>query len=261
MYVKLFTSIYQGTLRGRSNELLVFTNLLAHADMHGHVDIHPSAIADEVGLTKEQVRDALIELEAPDVESRSPENEGRRIIRLDDHRDWGWRIVNYVKYRTIKNDDDRREQNRIAQAKWRDKHKQDVSTVSTDKQRKPMQMQMQKQIQKQENTGRTAAASRLPKDFCPDMTIAEREGITDIQREFESFTDYWTAKAGKDGTKLDWQATWRNWCRNSKNKRINGRQPETFKERDARNTRKRWSEMTGEVHPDSDPEDILRIAP
>jgi hypothetical protein len=27
------------------------------------------------------------------------------------------------------------------------------------------------------------------------------------------FKDYWIAKPGKDGTKLDWQATWRNWIR------------------------------------------------
>jgi uncharacterized protein YdaU (DUF1376 family) len=27
------------------------------------------------------------------------------------------------------------------------------------------------------------------------------------------FRDYWIAKAGRDGTKLDWLATWRNWVR------------------------------------------------
>lgn len=31
----------------------------------------------------------------------------------------------------------------------------------------------------------------------------------------QGFKDYWLAKAGKDGVKLDWAATWRNWCRNS----------------------------------------------
>ena len=39
MYAKLFTSIYQGTLRGNSHGLLVFTNLLAHADKMGQVEI------------------------------------------------------------------------------------------------------------------------------------------------------------------------------------------------------------------------------
>ena len=152
MYVKLFQSIYQGTLRGNSNGLLVFTNLLAHADQYGIVDVHPKAIAEEVGLTLEQVKEALTELEAPDIESRSPESEGRRIVLLDGHRAWGWQIVNYVKYRAIKNEDDRREQNREAQARWREKNKQASADVSSVSRGKPMQKQ--KHIQKkEENTG------------------------------------------------------------------------------------------------------------
>lgn len=124
MYAKLFTSIYQGTLRGNSHGLLVFTNLLAHCDKDGIADIHPRAIAEEVGLTADQVRAALDVLESPDDESRSPEEQGRRIVRMDEHRAWGWRVVNYVKYRSIRNEDDRREQNRESQARWREKNKQ-----------------------------------------------------------------------------------------------------------------------------------------
>jgi hypothetical protein len=47
----------------------------------------------------------------------------------------------------------------------------------------------------------------LPQDWKP-------EGAFD-QGELDRFRDYWIAKPGKDGVKLDWQATWRNWCRNS----------------------------------------------
>jgi hypothetical protein len=137
MYAKLFTSIYQGTLRGNSHGLLVFTNLLAHCDKLGCVDMHPRAIAEEVGLSPAQVRAALDELEAPDSESRSPENEGRRIVRLDAHRAWGWTVVNYAKYRAIRDEDDRREQNRLSQERWRNKQKQGqsapISHVSQDK--------------------------------------------------------------------------------------------------------------------------------
>lgn len=35
----------------------------------------------------------------------------------------------------------------------------------------------------------------------------------DPGREADRFADYWRAKPGKDGTKLDWLATWRNWVR------------------------------------------------
>lgn len=34
-----------------------------------------------------------------------------------------------------------------------------------------------------------------------------------VATEYAKFRDYWQAKPGKDGIKLDWLATWRNWCR------------------------------------------------
>jgi hypothetical protein len=37
-----------------------------------------------------------------------------------------------------------------------------------------------------------------------------------VRRESEKFKDYWTAKGGREACKLDWEATWRNWCRNAK---------------------------------------------
>ena len=133
MYVKLFASIYQGTLRGNSHGLLVFTNLLAHADKEGVVDVHPRAISEEVGLPIDVVRATLEMLESPDDESRSPEEQGRRIIRTDEHRAWGWKVVNYAKYRAIRSEEDRREQNRIAQEKWRKKNKPASADSKPDK--------------------------------------------------------------------------------------------------------------------------------
>lgn len=34
-----------------------------------------------------------------------------------------------------------------------------------------------------------------------------------VRLEADKFRDFWHAKAGRDACKLDWQATWRNWCR------------------------------------------------
>lgn len=150
MYGKLFTSLYQGTLRGKPDEILVFTNLIAHADQHGCVDIHYQAISDEVGLPIERVKTAITNLESSDPESRSPEEDGKRLIPLDEHRAWGWHIVNYAKYRSIRNEDDRREQNRLAQQKWREKQK--ISKVSRVSHDKPMQKQKHIQIQEEEKT-------------------------------------------------------------------------------------------------------------
>lgn len=61
-----------------------------------------------------------------------------------------------------------------------------------------------------------ARASRLQIETLPDDWRAfcqqERSDL-DPERTFAKFSDYWKAKPGKQGTKLDWLATWRNWVR------------------------------------------------
>jgi uncharacterized protein YdaU (DUF1376 family) len=56
-------------------------------------------------------------------------------------------------------------------------------------------------------------ASRIPADWKADVDFARRQGLgeRDIELESEKFRNYWTAKSGKDATKHDWPATWRNW--------------------------------------------------
>jgi hypothetical protein len=193
IYAKLFTSIYQGTLRGNSHGLLVFTNLLAHCDKSGRADIHPRAIAEEVGLSIEQVRAALDELEAPDEESRSPECEGRRITRLDEHRAWGWTVVNYVKYRSIRDEEDRREQNRLAQEKWRIKHRpaapESVSkdiTVSEVSQHKPQ-------------SAHTEAEAYTEKKDISETSSPHPSKLGDAR--FDEFWKAYPRKVGKDAAR------------------------------------------------------------
>ena len=38
----------------------------------------------------------------------------------------------------------------------------------------------------------------------------------DLELEHKKFVDYWTAATGSKATKLDWDATWRNWIRNAR---------------------------------------------
>lgn len=65
-----------------------------------------------------------------------------------------------------------------------------------------------------------ATASRLPADWLPsedDISFCEKNR-PDLKPSDVAcrFRDYWVAKPGKDGRKLDWSATWRNWVRNEK---------------------------------------------
>jgi len=62
--------------------------------------------------------------------------------------------------------------------------------------------------------------SRLAQDWfltkaMGDWATQERPDL-DIRQVAEQFKDYWVAQAGQKGVKLDWDATWRNWVRNTK---------------------------------------------
>lgn len=64
-------------------------------------------------------------------------------------------------------------------------------------------------------------ATRLPTDWeIPNewgRWAVEEFGATPGQVRLEAarFKDHWIAKSGQNATKLDWLATWRNWCRGS----------------------------------------------
>lgn len=62
--------------------------------------------------------------------------------------------------------------------------------------------------------------SRLPLDWQPSPELrqfARKQGLSESQitLEAEKFRDYWKSVGGAKGCKLDWDATWRNWVRNS----------------------------------------------
>jgi hypothetical protein len=60
-------------------------------------------------------------------------------------------------------------------------------------------------------------ATRIPEPFIvtADMrawAASEVPGL-DVDRVTRTFVDYWRGKSGRDATKQDWPATWRNWLR------------------------------------------------
>jgi hypothetical protein len=69
--------------------------------------------------------------------------------------------------------------------------------------------------------------SRIPDDFtvAPAMVAWARANCpgVDGQRETTKFINYWQAKAGRDGVKLDWVATWRNWMMNAADRAPQGK--------------------------------------
>lgn len=114
MYAKVFTQIYDGTLctKGPWEALVTFQQLLVLADQDGSVDMTAEAISRRTTIPLEIIKTGISALMKPDPDSRTPDEEGKRIVPLSDGRSWGWSIVNYKKYRELKREEDRREYHR-----------------------------------------------------------------------------------------------------------------------------------------------------
>lgn len=121
VFVKLFAQIFDSSIAENYELRHFFEDMLKLADIDGVVDMTPEAISRRINLPLEKVVVFLEELQKPDPKSRSPENEGRRIMPLDSHRDWGWVITNYQHYRALRDEEARRAYFRDAKRKEREK--------------------------------------------------------------------------------------------------------------------------------------------
>lgn len=108
MYAKLMERITESSLM--EEEVMVryvFMMMLAIADPEGYVIGTDVAIARRLNVAAKDLSKALERLKEPDPDSNSEEHEGRRIIGSDVER--GYLVVNYCKYRDMKDEGGRRE--------------------------------------------------------------------------------------------------------------------------------------------------------
>lgn len=165
MYAKVFSQIFDSSIADNYKLRHFFMDLLVLADINGVVDMTPSAIAGRTRIPIEEVRQYLALLEAPDTESRTSDHEGRRIVRLDEHRTWGWCILNYDKFRAIASDDQRKALTRERVRKHREKRKASVTLSNAGN-----AMQRQRQI---------AGESALRPSIAEVLATAEMIGLSE----------------------------------------------------------------------------------
>lgn len=95
-FVKLDCGIRRSSLWFEDSDTrVVFVTMLTMASPAGLVDATAPGIAAEAHLPLDVVRASLVKLQAPDPDSRTLANEGRRILRVDG----GFFVVNYQQYR------------------------------------------------------------------------------------------------------------------------------------------------------------------
>lgn len=192
MYGKIFGSMFTGSMRGKGLAQLVFVNMLATCTENGISDKTPQAIADEIGFQINEVQEALDYLASPDPMSRSPLEEGRRVVLLDEHRNWGWRIVNHEYYRALNKQIERRYQ-------WRESKRRSVDRFT-----KPTL------------------------DECQSHMIVSGVDPVTASREANKFINFYESKGWKVGKSpmVQWRSSVANWVKNIETP-VNGHPPVT----------------------------------
>ena len=80
------------------------------------VRLNPTLLAAILGEDEKDIVRAIEKLCAPDGKSTTKTNEGRRLVKIGE---FDYQVVNGAKYRAIRDEETRMEQNRIAQRKHR----------------------------------------------------------------------------------------------------------------------------------------------
>ena len=214
MYAKIYEQIFDSSIAENYQVRHVFEDLLKLADKDGTVNRTHEAIARRTNVPLEIVRMAIAELEKPDPRSQSKEADGRRIVRLEEDRDWGWRIVNHGYYRSLKTEEDRRQGIKERVRKHReDKDKREKSVTSvTDSY--SLHMLNASALPEGSAEGRRKTD---PRPESVDVVIAYATELGMPADEGRAWWDWFSSngwKVGKAKTSMqDWKACVRTWKR------------------------------------------------
>jgi len=157
MYVKIHDSIFGSSIMEEDIEIrYIWLCMLTIADFEGFVDETIPALARRFNISENKMVKAIQIFLNPDPSSRTIDNDGRRIEPM--RPTFGWHIINYEKYRDMRNTEERKEymrkymkgymRNYRKKEDKEDTVKHESLTDVYVKQVKPKQKQKQKQNNK-----------------------------------------------------------------------------------------------------------------
>lgn len=118
MFGKFFSSTFSGSMIGAGSTVFAVWGYVIANAVNGEVELNPRLLALVIGDTPEAIAEAVEYLAAKDAASRSKEAEGRRIIH---ETGFLYQVVNHLKYRSILNEDDRKNYFRVKKRESRAK--------------------------------------------------------------------------------------------------------------------------------------------
>lgn len=121
MYAEIHTSILDSSINSEPLHIRwVFMACCLMADFNGNFQSTVDAISRRANVPMDETKEALEVLQRPDTNSTTPDEDGRRLIRVSSNT---WHVVNRVKYRNMRKAEDEREATRLRVQRFREKHR------------------------------------------------------------------------------------------------------------------------------------------
>ncbi len=128
-YTKLFSSIVTSTIWVAPDRTrIVWITMLALADRHGEVMASLPGLARVAGVPVEDCEIAIAAFLAPDPYSRTPDDEGRRIEKIEG----GWALINHAKYRDMASREDSKNAAALRQKRHRAKKERNATVTDSN---------------------------------------------------------------------------------------------------------------------------------
>jgi len=178
-YTKLFNSIVTSTIWTEDDKTrIVWITMLAIADQNGEVQASIPGLARLAAVSISDAEIAISKFLGPDPYSRTPENDGRRIAKIDG----GWELLNHAKYRKMASLAEAKEANSERQRRHRERnasvthrnasvtHSNASVTPQTDK----AEAEAEAKAKEEKKSGKAASANKSPLSF-PDSFSENRK--------------------------------------------------------------------------------------
>ena len=201
-FTKLVPEIVMSSIWNESPEVrCVWITMLAIKDENGIVLGTEETLARIANVTLQNVTDAIERFSSPDKNSRTPDNEGRRIAKYDG----GWIVLNHGKYRA--NDAVLREKTRERVRRFREKKAREsgyqtgnvtetLPSASASASVSASEIKDRDRVQGKGKGKREAAsdtAGKLTPEHFQEMAQAANGGRL-TEQQLEAFCSYWTER-------------------------------------------------------------------
>ena len=200
-FTKLFSSITESTIWTEDHPTrLVWITMLAMADRKGRIWASIPGLANRARVSLGEAEMAINKFLEPDAYSRTKEHEGRRITEIDG----GWALLNYEKYRAVRDEETIRESKR----KYIN-NRRAAERVENVEQSRPLSTQAEAEAEAEAEKKRKRGRFTPPSLHEVTEYCKERKNLIIP----ELFIDFYESKdwmVGKSKMK-DWKASVRVW--------------------------------------------------